>query len=635
MCRQNKSFKRRCLYIITAISLFIILNNTNRNTARTNSSKNLKHNKARKFVLKSGSCDLEDLDPFDQSAMDKVTLVTQPYKCLWKQSLTFVTGTAILFNETLLHGIYKNRIDTCWYQMISRPKSGPNVDNEIEFSEAIRVTKLKAVMPLSSFIYFYCLNSRGDVEYKQYHSIPLSPPGLIERKAVLEESHSEGTWFNVLLLGIDSLSRSNVARQMPKTLQYIMEEFGGVEMKGYTKVGDNTLVNVIPLLTGKYVSDAFPGRDAFNSNNAYFDDTPLHFVWTNYSQKGYYTAFTEDVTKIPIFQEMHSGFRVQPTDYYNRHFLLGMEREQSLHHGKCIGPKTAAEYSTDYIKDLIIQHKNDRFFFLPFTTRFTHEENANGAGYLDSIFLKLFKDLELRGVWKNTILIFFGDHGARYGKLPQTVIGRKEVRLPALYIALPANFKKAFPHLYKNLQNNSNRLTSPFDVHKTLGHILDLNSEPDKSGIGLSLLQNIPETRTCTEAGISPEWCMCNMYVEIDTSEMIVKQAATVIVSEINQRVKEDSQGDLCVELKLSTIVDAYLLQKTRREVGEITQAYRVSVRTEPGHAHFDAHLAHNEETKSMSVQGLITRQTRYHEQSHCVQHPITKLYCFCKDMLS
>jgi len=42
--------------------------------------------------------------------------------------------------------------------------------------------------------------------------------------------------FNFLVVGVDSVSRLNFARQMPRTRRFLIEELGAVELSGFNKV---------------------------------------------------------------------------------------------------------------------------------------------------------------------------------------------------------------------------------------------------------------------------------------------------------------------------------------------------------------------------------------------------------------
>lgn len=57
--------------------------------------------------------------------------------------------------------------------------------------------------------------------------------------------------MGVAVLGIDSISRLNFMRQMVNSYHFITEEMDGDVMHGFTKVGENTFPNVIPMLTGR------------------------------------------------------------------------------------------------------------------------------------------------------------------------------------------------------------------------------------------------------------------------------------------------------------------------------------------------------------------------------------------------
>ncbi len=97
--------------------------------------------------------------------------------------------------------------------------------------------------------------------------------------------------------------------------------------------------------------------------------------------------------------------------------------------------------------------------------RLTHDD-LNKAGLLDPIIAKLFKDLFDENLLSNTIIIFFSDHGIRFGPILETLSGKIEERLPFMHLYLPNEWHN------NNLTINENRLTTPFDIHSTLMHII-------------------------------------------------------------------------------------------------------------------------------------------------------------------
>lgn len=69
------------------------------------------------------------------------------------------------------------------------------------------------------------------------------------------------------------------------------------------------------------------------------------------------------------------------------------------------------------------------------------------------------------------ILCFF----FRFTEIRETIQGKQEERLPFFSFAFPESFKKRFSQEYENFVKNSERLTTPFDIHATLKHILGKN----------------------------------------------------------------------------------------------------------------------------------------------------------------
>ena len=56
------------------------------------------------------------------------------------------------------------------------------------------------------------------------------------------------------------------------------------------------------------------------------------------------------------------------------------------------------------------------------------------------------------------------------------MIGRIEERMPLFAIRIPETINKEMPHLLKNLQSNSDRLTTWLDFHNLLKDIANGNS---------------------------------------------------------------------------------------------------------------------------------------------------------------
>lgn len=116
-----------------------------------------------------------------------------------------------------------------------------------------------------------------------------------------------------------------------------------------------------------------------------------------------------------------------------------------------------------------MKQRNQHYFAFVFMARLTHND-ANNAGFADLPVYTLLSKLFHNNLLDNTIMVLFSDHGIRFGKMRETISGRIEERLPFVYIHLPNSSLNEFRH--KNLIINAHRLTTPFDLHATLKHII-------------------------------------------------------------------------------------------------------------------------------------------------------------------
>ena len=168
-------------------------------------------------------------------------------------------------------------------------------------------------------------------------------------------------------------------------------------------------------------------------------------------------------------------------------------------------------------------------------------------------------------------MIFLSDHGFRQYAFSKSSIGETELNLPFLFLLLPKWFQDRFPALTAHARHNAHRLVSTYDIHKTLQHLLHLqtnasewnNDFPDADGnvstTGISLLTEIPLTRTCEQAGIPDMYCTCLRLEELNISSVedknvkVAQEAGQVIVKTINEALKPHL--DICFEWKFQKLV--------------------------------------------------------------------------------
>lgn len=161
-------------------------------------------------------------------------------------------------------------------------------------------------------------------------------------------------------------------------------------------------------------------------------------------------------------------------------------------------------------------------------------------------------------------------------------------------MVVPAWFEKAFPKLVDIARANSRqrRITSPYDVHATLRHIMYLAGPPDaalleaRKRIGSwgtskhhrSLFEPIPENRTCFEAQIPAHFCTCHKWKRIASSaHHVVEKAASTFVDWANNKMRSElREGNVfpensCASLRLQG-------ENEQGAVGGIVEALTLAV---------------------------------------------------------
>ena len=113
-----------------------------------------------------------------------------------------------------------------------------------------------------------------------------------------------------------------------------------------------------------------------------------------------------------------------------------------------------------------MDQRKQKYFALHFMARLTHNL-FNNAGLMDPFVTEFLRRLFSDNLMTNTVLVFFSDHGIRFGPIRQTMSGSHEERMPFMHIFIPKELRN------NNLEINENRLTSPFDIHATLKHIIN------------------------------------------------------------------------------------------------------------------------------------------------------------------
>ncbi|XP_076447072.1 uncharacterized protein LOC143284270 [Babylonia areolata] len=601
----------------------------------------------RGFLVDTSACKIPDLDPMDPSIADSVRRKGK-ITCGLRPPVTYVDGTVLRINRTHIEQMLNGDFSHCRYQAVTR--EGLHSDFAFAYSELGEEFDTDIEMK-DEFIRIYCYSRSGGVISTTFHAFIL-PKEHVESRCHIKlknhvKRHRPQEILNVQMVGVDSVSRLNFMRQMPLTRDFLLRELQAVEMLGYNKVADNTFVNIVPMTAGQFVEELPWDETMVNSS---FDN--FTFIWSNFSKAGYRTLYAEDAPKIAIFVYQKEGFHEAPADYYNRALALAMEKHSSVwnHRHHCVANQLETSMLLNYLTDFSRQFRRKPHFGFTFITRLTHD-HTNDAGAADDPHLAFLKTFRAEGHLNNTILIYYSDHGNRFGEMRSTYVGKAEERLPFLFFVFPRWFQSRYPKLYQNLQVNSNRLTTPFDVFETLKDILYFDGRDRPASVtqrGISLFREIPESRSCAHAHILPHWCMCMKRKALPLSSHIVRKTAREIVRKINEFLQHDF--DQCARLELKSIHQAEqmaanddvlrfeeslhdVINRTVRfgDRSESVVIYQLAIETEPGNAVFEGTMKYEEYSESFSLAGDISRINAYGTQSHCINKFKLKKFCFCK----
>ncbi|CAG5115802.1 unnamed protein product [Candidula unifasciata] len=552
-------------------------------------------------------------------------------------SLVYVTGDTIKVNhsKTSLVTGSSNRFKECRYRSIAK-KPGTDFDtvvlyNSTWFNDSINLRDNDDNLVVE------CYGSDNSILSRSYHSLIRVKKDLeMKLKKRLQKhiaKNSPAEIFNVLMIGIEGNSKQNLQRHMPKTRNYLLKVLNAIELKKYNKIGDHTYPNVIPILTGKTEEEFL--HQNWNWSGL-FDDINHQFVWSDLSNAGYRTGLFLDTTNKTAFHFFKRAWDKPPVDYYYRATLLDLERDPLVRYKvpNCVGDTPEVTYNFNFWTQMASTFTNPKthpYFGYSFYNHLTHS-NSNGASAGDDLYLRIFLELKQRNIINNTIVIFFSDHGARVGKIRHTYNGVIESMMPHVFLILPPWFRRKYPDVYRVLELNQERLTTNKDLYMTLQVVLNFQGKPGIGNIkqkGISLFNEIPRERTCDDAGIPFEFCVCNKLVKANVSADLTVSLATEVTNRLWYYY--DRHVNICNRLTLKYVHSVWEIHLDHEENTRGKSMYQIIISTTPNDALYEAKLVFDNSTKIITVVGDVIRLNMYRGQDNCMNNPKLKPFCHCR----
>ncbi|CAG2199892.1 unnamed protein product [Mytilus edulis] len=398
-----------------------------------------KFNNNTDFLVESEVCTIPRVNPFDQSIKDFLPDDPQISVCDNSNVFTYVDNNNLYINFTKS----RNQVQYCSYEPLyyisNSFKLGKVSGN---FNKSVRVT--------DEFIKVQCYDAFNKVIAKNFHTVfvkkNLNKKASDLRKHVVQmknipniDNHRE-TRLNVLLIMIESTSRINSVRYLRNTRKYFLETLDATELLGYNKVAENTRPNMAALLTGNFIENSPCFKDPEG-----VDKCP--FIWKEFSKLGYATHYGQDAY-CTFYSYGMSGFKYQPTDYYDQPFHDANEQDKPQISHLCFNGKSTSVHVNERMFNLVSNLKDNPFFSLSMHIRMTHD-SLTRAVTIDKLISKTLQRLHKNSLLNNTFIALFGDHGIRSGKVRRTFIGQLEERLPMMLMYVPPWFKNKYCSYFK------------------------------------------------------------------------------------------------------------------------------------------------------------------------------------------
>ncbi|KAK9702677.1 Protein of unknown function (DUF229) [Popillia japonica] len=361
----------------------------------------------------------------------------------------------------------------------------------------------------SKYIKVIC-NYKGKLVYEDYFIFPAKL--RVRRKKVLNR-------YNVLILGLRSVSIINAYRKLSKFLNYLRYEMEVVEYTKYNAVSLNwinreALQNIIPLYTGMAYEDALK---AYNQKH-------LNFIWEQYKREGYKILLAEDCVEHGVFRQ---GILQNVTANYNFSPFMKLYERLTGHisNGDCYictsskkSYKVVLDHYTSW-SESIRENREKHFAMLWINSLTTTQEAHKGLNMLEIAaqdLISFFKTLKVRRLLEDTMVFIISDRGYMNNELYSIKQFKTEMKLPLLHIFLPIHMKVRQKRVVNQFMINRDKLVTPYDVHRTLETIVKFNTinftyvqtKQKSMAKGISLFDKVPH-RYCESIGVNSDTCAC------------------------------------------------------------------------------------------------------------------------------
>ena len=339
---------------------------------------------------------------------------------------------------------------------------------------------------------------------------------IVQKRASSRKAYKNNKFIskNVIHLFIDSLSRDNFKRKLPKARAWLEKFYNNqnsdarvYQFLKYHAIASWTFINMVPTTFG--VDGSHQGN-AVHSNKYYKEKGFITGQAHNYCGREFYDLEPGNIENFSweAFDHEANLLGCDPNYSVPGHpFAIfngpyGMKR-------RCLYGKDSSWYVFDYGKKFWKAYpdspKHLRLAFLD-----AHEGTGEVVKYMDDKLVDFFEFLENEGSLKDTTIVFQSDHGVNMPGFYTFVDAQDfwiEKTLPALFLIVPQEVAMEYDEVLKEKEN---LLLSPYDIHNTFLH---LASSPKMAynQVGKSLFDktNDRDERNCDKFRVVDPYCQC------------------------------------------------------------------------------------------------------------------------------
>ncbi|XP_049884441.1 uncharacterized protein LOC126379668 [Pectinophora gossypiella] len=552
------------------------------------------------LLLNTTGCTIPD---FTKSVMF-IDAVNEKKRC--QKRIVFVER---ILGDTVKFHIARHKLNgtgefSCCYKFASRSTARGREDDDISYTKCTVFDDGYVVSLETEALVVNCIQqSNGKTTFTYEDSYLIFK--MVERPKIVEKK------WNVLVFGLDTMSRARAYYSLPKTVELLAEE-DWLDYHGYNKVNDKSFPNLMAVLSGIQQSK-------LSQYKASMEKCQNSMIWTKYKEAGYVTAFAADSAHAHVINSHKNRYSKPPTDHYTKYFYHTGE----YYSGNilCVQSRPGARHMFNYMGDFVEAYRNDNFFGFFWSMTYTHDDGSI-PGLIDEKLTRIFRRIRRSGAYNNTFIFFFSDHGIGYGEMRLHKDAYYQDRLPMLFIWTPPTFKDNYADEFSNLMTNQYRLTTPYDLHETLLDIIKLpNSCPECKN---SLFKEIPETRTCADTGMDEKWCACHNMIDA-RNDPAGNRTVEVMITFLRTKAKQiqtTSNCTKCTKVRLKSVL------RIHSYTHHGSNYYVTAISLRPFDVAFEAVI--EKAGDELKIASEIERITTYEPTAYCVVNKADKPYCVC-----